>query len=160
MERLENATHIWDNGKATPVEHTSPEEVWVFRQETGASRIIYLDWLCDGVKHRCTYPAEVLPDHSGVVAVADVIPGEPFPTIRKKLEVIDACGTLRCVIRPPLIDNRSDPAISWLNTPENYRHRGVPFGVPASDGWRFIVMDIDWQTGDMLNWVLAPNLMR
>lgn len=160
MHKIKDARHIWDNGCETKLAGLSSEEIWAFKSRTGAKSIYQVAWNYGHVRHCCTYPAELLPDATGVVSVSGVVPGQPLPAIRQSLDIINADGSLRGVVKPPVIDERSDPGKAWLETPQNFKHLGIEFGVPASDGWRLLVMDINWNSGEMLRWVLAPGIIR
>ena len=159
---------VWDSGDSRewgPFGRGDVERSQQFKAITGATRINQLRWRHGGKAVSCPFPATVLPDRSGVVLMDEwhfqgqpMEGPEPYP---RHLRVLNADGSLRLRIYPPRIDDQSRPQASWIECPRDFTDRGVPFGAPASDGQYDMVVEYDWQTGQMLSWInAAPWLTR
>jgi hypothetical protein len=158
--------YVWDSGDLTPVRFAvsddSVEDIQAFKERSGATKVVKLRWTHAGHSVECPFPAVLLPDSSGVVLYdewhlhgAPTIDPEPCD---KHLRVLSPDGSVRCTVHAPVIDERSVPQERWVDLPRAFPEYGVPWGAPASDGWRDIVIEVDWQTGQMLRWVPAPYL--
>lgn len=160
---------IWDTGDEQewhrPGEPGGFQKTTKFIEQTGATRVVQLRWLHAGHVVSCPFPATVLPDYSGVVLIDEWhfqgAPREGPEPYKQHLRVFNPDGTLRLRIFPPVVDEQSKPEDSWIECPGNFAERGIPFGCPASDGHYDMVVDYDWQTGQMLRWInAAPWLTR
>jgi hypothetical protein len=166
---MKNVVEVWDNGAIRPLDLTSGvgsyERLRQFKVVSGANHILEYRWTYDGEAVRVPFPATVLPDLSGVVLMDEwhfqgqpMEGPEPYP---RHLRVLNADGTLRLRIYPPRIDEHSRPEDSWIECPRDFSYRGIPFGSPASDGHYDMVVEYDWQTGQILKWInAAPWLTR
>lgn len=166
MSRLQ---YVWDTGDCQDYQDWSNDTaletmagIAQFKSKTGAQRVVRLRWLNEQKVVECSSSSAVLPDKSGVV-VMDKWHEQgglrtAAPASWPYLRVLNADGSLRCCIYPPVIDEKSLPAESWIELPRAYPERGIAFGAPACDGWRDIVVEFDWQTGKMLRWTLASWL--
>lgn len=166
--RMLNIRSMWDNGAVedwySPAEKGAAERTEQFRDSTGAVKVVELRWQFGDSTVKCPFPATVLPDHSGVVLVDEWhFQGEPREGAapwQRHLRVLNADGSLRLRVFPPVIDERSRPAESWVEEPRNFDWQGMPFGAPASDGYRDMVVDFDWQTGQVKRWIDATPWLR
>lgn len=160
---MEQVSEVWDSGDIVewqpPGRAGAMDRLDRFLERTGATRVVRLTWLCNGQAVSCPYPATVIPDLSGVVLQDEwhfqgqpMEGQEPYP---RHLRVLNPDGTLRLRIYPPRIDEHSKAAESWIEAPRNFAERGIPFGCPASDGHYDMVVEYDWQTGQLLRWINA-----
>lgn len=159
---------IWNTGDAQdwyePGEAGGYERTTQFLEQTGATAVVQLRWHHNGRVVCCPYPSRVLPDCSGVVLVDEWHfqgqPREGPEPYSQHLRVLNPDGSLRLRIFPPQIDERSRPEDSWIEAPRNFAERGIPFGSPASDGQFDMLVEYDWQTGQMLRWINAAPWLR
>lgn len=165
---MQDVIAVWDSGDrrryAVNSRDDSLEARLAFTAETGATRIVELQWMYEGKIVSCPFPASVLPDLSGVVLTDEWhFQGqpregpEPYP---KHLRVLNPDGSLRLRIYPPRSTERFNPDDHWIDPPSDFSHRGIPFGCPACDGYRDMVIEFDWTTGEMLRWIDAANWLR
>lgn len=167
-EEMKSLELVWDTGDVQDPDCFDRKD-WLdfighFKARTGASRVVELRWVCQGRLVSCPYPATVLPDRSGVVLMDEwhfqgqsmELPA-PYP---RHLRVLNPDGSLRLRIFPPRIDEHSRPEESWIEVPREFAERGVSFGCPASDGHYDMVVEYDWQTGQVLRWVNAAPWLR
>ncbi|MFT7722270.1 MAG: hypothetical protein QM788_05510 [Roseateles sp.] len=140
------------------------ERTLAFKDRTSTTQVVELRWVHDGKPVSSPFPATVLPDRSGVVLMDEwhfqsqpMTGPEPYP---RHLRVLNPDGSLRLRIYPPHIDDYSRPKDSWIEEPRNFSERGIPFGSPASDGHYDMVVEYDWQTGQMLRWINAAPWLR
>lgn len=166
MLPMENIVCVWDTGHTTPNDTSKTNDLVAFYEEfkarTGATYAARIRWLHDGKPYDCEYPAEVLPDFSAAVvygAMVKLSQPQHYPP-QLFLKVLNPDGSFRCRIDAPVIGEPSPTAERWIQLPRRFPHLGVPFGVPACYGRYWVVMDVDWTTGAMKRWVLAPNLDR
>jgi len=160
--------HIWNTGDVQdwyqPGEPGGYERTTQFCEKTGATAVVQLRWYHNNQVVHCPFPARVLPDCSGVVLMDEWHfqgqPQEGPEPYQRHLRVLNADGSLRLRIFPPRIDEQSKPDESWIETPRNFADRGIPFGAPASDGHYDMVVEYDWQTGQMLRWINAAPWLR
>lgn len=164
---MTNIEQVWDNGTRRVWEPYRPgavERTLRFVELTGATCVVKLQWTYQGVTVTCPYPATVLPDLTGVVLCDEWHfqgqPREGTPPYPKHLRVLNPDGSLRLRIYPPRLDEHSRPEDSWIEEPRNFSERGIPFGAPASDGHYDMVVEYDWQTGEMLRWINAAPWFR
>lgn len=157
---------IWDTGATTPNDISQLGELSKFYSEfkgrTGSTYVATVRWQYLGQAYECEYPAEVLPDFTGIVIYGlKVKLSEPqhYP-LQRFLKVLNPDATFRCRIDAPVIDEKSVPGKRWIQLPRRFNELKLPWGVPAFDGWRMVAMDVDWLSGQMKRWVLAPNLDR
>jgi hypothetical protein len=162
-EKMENICRVWDTGHLQAWESSESKDslkrTEAFCEKTGASRVVKLSWYHEGKQVFSPFPASVLPDQSGVVLMDEwhfqgqpMEGPEPYP---RHLRVFSPNGSLRLRIYPPSIDEHSRPQSSWIECPRAFPHHGIPFGSPASDGHHNMVIEYDWQTGQMLRWIDA-----
>lgn len=165
---MRDVVKVWDVGGSLPWHPPGApgglQRSIEFTERTGATRVVELRWTYNGKPVSCPYPATVLPDFSGVVLMDEwhfqgqpMEGPEPYP---RHLRVFDPDGSLRLRIYPPVIDEHSKPEDSWIECPRDFAHRGIPFGAPASDGHYDMVVEYDWQTGQMLRWINAAPWLR
>lgn len=165
---MQDIIEVWDTGDTSRGLSQGPssslKEIIEFTNRTGASAIRQLNWKNEGRKVSCPYPATILPDYSGVILADEWhFQGEPqngAPPWPKHLRVLNADGSLRFRLYAPVIDEHSVPSESWIEEPRDFSERGVPFGSPACDGYRDMVLDIDWQTGELKRWIDATPWLR
>jgi hypothetical protein len=166
MSRMENIECVWDTGDATPHDTSRIDDLVSFYEDfkarTGATYVARIRWRYEGKSYDCEYPAEVLPDFSAAVVYgATVKLSQPQHYPRQSfLKVLNPDGTLRCHVKAPVIGELSANAERWIRLPGRFSHLGVPFGVPVCYGRYRVVMEVEWTTGVMKRWVLAPNLDR
>ena len=168
-EKMSQIQRIWNTGDTQdwypPGAPGGFESTTQLRELTGASAVVQLRWFFGGQAISCDFPAVVLPDLSGVVMQDEwhfqgqpKVGPEPY---QKHLRVLNPDGSLRLRIFPPRIDEHSKPEESWIEEPRDFTERGIPFGAPATDGHYDMVVEYDWQTGEMLRWInAAPWLTR
>ena len=165
-ELMRNLRYVWNTGDCLdwlePNGHGGVDRIDLFQKETNAAKVVRLRWSHGQKTIECDFPASVLPDRTGVVLMDEWHmqdgPRTSDLSCRRHLRVLNADGSLRLRLYPPQIDERSVIEDSWIEPPGRYPEHGVPFGAPAYDGWRDMLLDIDWQTGALLRWVLAPWL--
>ena len=160
---------VWNTGDVQewyqPGEAGGYEKTTQFLELTGATFVTQIRWLYQGQVVSCPFPARVLPDGTGVVLQDEWHfqgqPQEGPAPYQKHLRVLNPDGSLRLRIFPPRIDEHSKPEESWIEEPRDFTERGIPFGAPSTDGHYDMVVEYDWQTGEMLRWInAAPWLTR
>lgn len=161
-----NIEQVWDTGHATPYNLDADLKA-DFKQATGSSSVVGLRWVHGGVRHETLRYATVLPDKTGVVIVNPLKGGA-----RNSLEVVNADGSFRFRLYPPLLDGRLDHTRAVLESPcVGWPASGISFGVPA--GYRDkvasagfgdgtftvsvgVFLDIDWADGALRGWQVIP----
>lgn len=165
---MQDITEVWDTGDLSQGLSQGPtaslQRMIDFTVRTGATAIRKLRWSADGREITCPFPATILPDSSGVILCDEwhfqgqlPVGTPPWP---KHLRVLNPDGSLRLRVYPPIIDEHSVPSESWIEEPRDFSERGVPFGAPACDGYRDMVLDINWQTGQLMRWIDATPWLR
>jgi len=166
--KMQKIEEVWNNDAVSPwsplVTSESLEAKILFCERTGASRVVKIRWKYINTEISCPYPASILPDLTGVVVwdewhVHDPPGGERRPWPRH-LRVLGADGIERFRIYPPEIDDHSISSDSWIELPSDFSWKGISFGVPASDGYRDVVLEVDWITGEIVRWIDASNWLR
>jgi len=167
-EIMGQVEYIWDTGDASLWEdgdvRGSFQRQELFLEGTHATRVVQVRWQHAGKTVTCPFPATVLPDRSGAVLMDEWhFQGQPKEGTGHHpphLRVLNADGSLRLRIYPPRIDERSKSEDSWIERPRSFAERGIPFGCPASDGRYDMVVEYDWQSGQMLRWINAAPWLR
>lgn len=168
MPHMQAIQRGWNTGDTTPHDISPIRDLAAFYDEfksrTGAEFVARILWVYNDTAYDCEYPAEVLPDASGIVVYgAKVKLSQPqhYPH-QRFLKVLNPDATLRCRVDFPEIDDGPLPAEydREIRLPERNPVAGIEFGVPVFPGRRWIVMEVDWQTGAMKRWVPAPNYDR
>lgn len=166
MNTMESIQCVWNSGSLTPNDTSKAGDLSTFYEEfksrTGSAYVAKLRWQYMGKTYECDYPAEILPDHTAAVTYGENVKlSEPqhYPK-QRSLKVLNPDGVIRCHVNAPVIDASSVFEKRWIQLPRNCGEYGIPWGVPACDGWRIVVMDVDWSNGQMKRWVLAPDLDR
>lgn len=157
---------VWDTGHSQewerPGEPGGFQRTTSFIERTGATRVVCLTWNFMGKAITCPYPATVLPDLSGVVLLDEWhfqgAPRDGPEPFLQHLRVLNADGSLRLRIYPPSVDEHSTSKDAWIEAPRNFSEWGIAFGAPARDGYRDMVAEYDWKTGELLRWTRAPWL--
>lgn len=169
---MDEVHDVWDNGLITRHE-MSPEafmKAMDARKSTGASRVVAVRWTHCGKTHEAPAESEPLPDRTGIAVLPDrPVAGTYSP--RRRLDILNADGSLRLRVEPPELPGASmlpSDTATWLGFRANLDgwpepHFKVALAVeafyfvksenPAFNGWPArVLLEFDWNTGTLKQW--------
>lgn len=161
---MESIKQCWDSGRTTPYGMPA-DEVVEFKSATRSKGVVGLEWRHSGRVHRINRYAVVLPDHSGVAAVTLKVGDKS-----NGLEVLNADGSLRFIMHPPVLGDHLDEASAVSESPRMAPIRGEyhfvvsagyrvkqPVGVTGGLVGIGVYLKIDWNSGVLLDWMPQPS---
>jgi hypothetical protein len=164
-----NVLDVWANGMVTPHGMQLEEKIRLLNA-TDAGRIERLRWTHEGSVYEVPRGSEPLPDRTGIAVLPDrPVAGSQGPC--RRLDILNADGSLRLLVEPPELPGASmlpSDTATWLGFrtdldgwPEPHFRAALAVEAfyivksdnPAFNGWPArVLLEFDWNTGALKQW--------